>query len=144
MVCWQPPSDDYQPIIKEKNPKSNFVEDRPAHRNKKMNFNFEEDRLKSFNGWSNKYVEKHILAKTGFYYLGVKDHVRCQFCRICVGDWEKNDDEIKEHLKWSPHCPLLRSKTTRNVKFENASRLSYLLKRINADTDLGYDTVDGI
>lgn len=110
--------------------------------NKKMSFKFEEDRLKSFAGWDNKFVDKHILAKTGFYYLGTKDHVRCFFCRVRLMNWEKGDDEVREHLKWSPWCPIVRCQKTSNVPLKNTISLPDLLIQRNVDNEEGYDTVD--
>lgn len=96
-----------------------------------LNLNLEVDRLKTFNRkWRNKYVDKNMLARTGFYYLGVRDRVKCQFCHLGIECWMKGDNVIVEHLKWSPMCPLLRKHKTSNLTVEQTSSLEYLLDRI--------------
>jgi baculoviral IAP repeat-containing protein 7/8 len=98
-----------------------------------LNFNSEADRLKTFKKWNNRYVDKGILAKTGFYYLGVGDRVRCHFCFVCLKDWMKGDSEVGEHLRWSPNCPLLRRYNTENLTIEQSSSLVYLLDKLGID-----------
>lgn len=80
-----------------------------------LNFYFEKDRLRSFKNWPHDFVSDIVLAKTGFYYVGKKDEVKCKFCDVIIHKWIKGDDEVTEHLKWSPCCPLLCHKTTYNV-----------------------------
>lgn len=86
-------------------------------------FNFEKERIHSFKNWPHDFVSEIVLAKTGFFHLGKKDRVQCQFCRVILYDWVKGDNEIYEHLKWSPRCPLLRRKVTANVPTESLEEL---------------------
>lgn len=99
----------------------------------RLNLNCEADRLKTFKKWRNKNVNKNILAKSGFYYLGDGDRVRCQFCCVVLSDWVKGDCEVGEHLKWSPHCTLLRRCKTNNMTIEQTSTLDHLLDKIGVD-----------
>lgn len=47
--------------------------------------NYERERLKTFeHGWTNYSVDPHKLAKTGLYFIGREDIVRCQFCKKCI------------------------------------------------------------
>lgn len=98
-----------------------------------LNLDSESDRLKTFTKWSNKHVDKHVLAKTGFYYLGVKDYVCCQFCKIYLKDWIDGDDEVAEHIRWSPQCPLLRKQATSNIAVNRGSLLTSLLDKFQGD-----------
>lgn len=50
------------------------------------------------------------LAKAGFFYLGVADHVQCVFCRGVIKDWEINDDPHCEHERLFPNCPFVLGK----------------------------------
>lgn len=80
---------------------------------------FEEHRLKSFKpDWPHSFVTPRVLAKIGFYYIGPQDQVRCCFCKVEVCRWESGDNEIIEHSRWSPNCPLLKRRETRNVPLE--------------------------
>lgn len=89
-----------------------------------FNFNHEKERLDSFVDWPVDFVSEIVLAKTGFFYLGSGDRVQCQFCKVILYDWSKGDNEVCEHIKWSPHCALLRRQPTQNVPIES---IDYLL-----------------
>lgn len=80
---------------------------------------FEEQRLKSFErGWPHSFISPRVLAKTGFYFIGPHDQVRCYFCKVEVSRWENGDNEVAEHSRWSPNCPLLKRRETTNVPIE--------------------------
>lgn len=88
----------------------------------------EEQRFKTFNErWPHDFISPRILAKTGFYFIGPLDQVRCYFCKVEVSRWENGDNEIAEHSRWSPNCPLLRRRETANVPLEPISELDQLL-----------------
>lgn len=81
----------------------------------KYNVYKETDRRKSFvdNNWSShiQYIE---LAQLGFYFTKKPDSVKCAFCYLDLSEFEPNDEPLKEHLKFSPNCPLLRRRETYN------------------------------
>lgn len=79
---------------------------------------FEEQRLKTFERWPHSFISSRTLAKTGFYYIGPHDQVRCYFCKVEVSRWESGDNEVNEHNRWSPNCPLLKRRDTSNVPLE--------------------------
>lgn len=88
----------------------------------------EECRLMTFDSdWPHAFISPRILAKIGFYYIGPYDQVRCHFCRIRVRSWEIGDNEVNEHLRWSPRCPLLQRCDTTNVPLKPISELDQLL-----------------
>lgn len=99
------------------------------------NLRYEEHRLKTFDdvGWPHSFINPAKLAKTGFYYIGPFDQVKCYFCKVVVWLWEIGDDEVKDHLKWSPCCPLLRRRRTTNMPIEPASDLDELLPLYSID-----------
>jgi hypothetical protein len=75
----------------------------------------EKNRLKTFKDWPHQYVCIDILAKTGFYVSGPRnDQVKCYFCDVEIAGWDAGDDEIGEHLRWSPNCSLLNHRITEN------------------------------
>lgn len=80
---------------------------------------FEENRLKTFKrDWPHTFISPRVLAKTGFFYIGPEDHVRCFFCEVEVGRWDNGDNEVSEHIRWSPNCRLLKRGETSNVPLE--------------------------
>lgn len=90
--------------------------------------NEEEKRLETFNeDWPHAFILPHILAKVGFYYTGPSDQVKCYFCNINVNSWEMGDNEINEHSRWSPNCPLLNGQNTSNIPKEPISELNELI-----------------
>lgn len=93
-----------------------------------LNLNSEADRLRTFAKWRNAFVDKTRLAKTGFYYVGPNDEVCCQFCGVELKDWVEWDDEVREHLKYSPQCPLFGGDETANIILDKTSHLNYLLR----------------
>lgn len=66
----------------------------------------ESARITSFKNWSCSYVKPCELARAGFYSINDDDCVRCAFCAISINKWEKGDDPMKEHKKWSPNCSI--------------------------------------
>lgn len=79
----------------------------------------EDERLRSFKTWSIDYISSEELARTGFFYLcNTYDLTQCFFCKIILGAWDEEDDIVKEHLRWSPKCPLILRKSTNNVPLD--------------------------
>lgn len=111
-----------------KKPKDN----QPILVSRPFNFNHERERLDSFVDWPVDFVSEIVLDKTGFFYLGIGDRVQCQFCKVILYDWVKSDDEVYEHIKWSPNCALLRRQPTQNVPIES---IDYLLPPLTQSVD---------
>lgn len=109
----------------------------PSNQNLQMStndLNREENRLKTFNAsWPHSFISPRVLAKTGFYYLGPHDQVKCYFCKVEVSSWEMGDNEVTEHSRWSPNCPLLKRRDTANIPLEPASELDQLLPPVSYD-----------
>lgn len=62
-----------------------------------------EKRLLSFYRWAGIKTPKS-LARAGFYYTQCGDTVSCFSCGVLIGQWEHQDDPLKEHLRWSKSC----------------------------------------
>lgn len=84
-------------------------------------YNEESARLDSFRDWTITFIDKQKLARYGFYYVGPEDKVKCHFCRVEIGRWDVGDNVLREHLRWSLNCPLLRRQTTDNVPVDAAA-----------------------
>lgn len=68
----------------------------------------EDVRLRTFDErFSATFLSPLVLAKTGFFYLGVADVVQCAFCRGVVKDWEINDNPRQEHQRLFPSCAFI-------------------------------------
>lgn len=105
--------------------------------------NREENRLKTFNAnWPHAFISQRVLAKTGFYYIGPHDQVKCYFCKVEVSSWEMGDNEVAEHGRWSPNCPLLKRRDTSNVPLEPISELDQLLPPVSYDVCGTYGHID--
>ena len=93
----------------------------------------EENRYRTFEFWSVPFINKRKLAQFGFYYIGPNDLVKCYFCKVEIGCWEQGDNVLSEHMRWSPHCPLLvRCRETDNVPID--SNFANLLPQQSYDT----------
>ena len=61
-------------------------------------------RRKSYETWRKLFMDVNQMAAAGFYFTNKSDIVRCAFCGVVVGYWEKGEDALKEHQRWSPFC----------------------------------------
>lgn len=97
-----------------------------------QDFNFEKNRLDSFKNWTLSFIDKHLLAMIGFYYIGNgnSDTVKCKFCDVEISMWMPEDNPIDEHIRWSLDCDLLQRRFTQNVPIDNEN-LQRVLPRLN-------------
>lgn len=102
-------------------------------------YNFEAARLVTFDSWATPFINKNILAASGMYFLKESDKVQCQFCKVIIGMWNIGDDPIKEHMRWSSSCPLLRRRRTRNIPI-NVEELDVILPPLFRDV-CGHDPI---
>lgn len=70
---------------------------------------YERYRLQTFdNLWpATAKVDKYVLARNGFYYIGPSDRVQCVYCKIILSSWETDDIVEEEHKKHAPRCPFV-------------------------------------
>ncbi|KAH8302368.1 hypothetical protein KR044_005613 [Drosophila immigrans] len=99
----------------------------------------EDERLRTFDHWQVLFLDKNDLARTGMFFTNQEDKVKCYFCEVEIGRWERDDHPVHEHLRWSPNCPLLRRRTTNNVPI-NADALERILPPISYDICGSNDT----
>lgn len=86
-----------------------------------MQYNDESVRLRTFNAdnWPHgAFLDPNILAQTGLYFIGPGDTLKCHFCKVEIRCWRQDDDEIEEHLRFSPSCPLLIREATDNIPID--------------------------
>ena len=65
-------------------------------------------RLQSFKHWGG-VLPAQELAEGGFYMIARRDVVKCFSCDVVVRDWERFDNVINEHHKFSPNCSFLKT-----------------------------------
>ena len=86
----------------------------------------ESKRLESFSQWpTSAYGCPDDLAKTGLFYFGIADHVRCAFCMVTLRDWKPDDDPAEIHRNSSSTCAFLKDpQAAGNVSIEE-ERINY-------------------
>ncbi len=67
-------------------------------------------RLNTFDEWaySNK-CDPLELCRSGFYFTGKEDIVKCFVCGLELCEFEENDDPLDAHYNESPNCPFIAS-----------------------------------
>ncbi len=93
---------------------------------KTFNYNYEEERLRTFDGWTYK-VPPSELARNGFYWLHMDDKCACFACNIIIGKWMDDDTVHEEHVKHSPECNFLQGIST-NISLKHCQLLKRLRK----------------
>jgi hypothetical protein len=85
---------------------NNVILERPKHPTMAV----EATRFNSYKDWPSVAVSQkpEELARAGFYYAGVSDHVKCFFCDGGLRNWEAGDDPWTEHARWFPRCGHVR------------------------------------
>lgn len=105
-----------------------------------MNLCYEENRLRTFDNWKFDFIDKNKLALLGFYYIGPSDLVKCYFCNVEIGMWEKGDDILDDHIKWSPSCELILQRDTTNAPVD-AEKLKHVLSSVPISIPIKRNTV---
>ena len=66
-------------------------------------------RLRTFDTYpKQKLPDKFQLARAGLYYTGKLDICQCFRCNVKLSSWERDDNVIKEHFKWSSNCEYMK------------------------------------
>lgn len=85
-------------------------------------------------------IDTKLLAKSGLYFTGKKDLVKCAFCNVELYDWSREDNPFIEHYKYSKKCPfILNPFCTMNV-IEGCQK--HLIKTIMETVFVNRDEVD--
>lgn len=66
------------------------------------------------------------MARTGFFYLGIGEAVRCYFCNTTITEWQPDDDIVTRHLIACPHCPLI----NRNITYNRPTNIALFNKDV--------------
>nr|XP_002127578.1 baculoviral IAP repeat-containing protein 3 [Ciona intestinalis] len=69
-----------------------------------LNLNKESGRLKSFRNWPDNSLDKTLLAKSGFFYLGNRDRTQCFSCMGVLKNWRPGDVINDIHRDSFPSC----------------------------------------
>ncbi|XP_069044116.1 baculoviral IAP repeat-containing protein 1-like isoform X1 [Lepisosteus oculatus] len=109
-------------------------------------FENECSRMESYFQWpSDSAAVPSKLAKAGFFYTGVKDHVQCFSCGGRLGDWEVASDPWREHAKWFPECDYLHSRLSEReilehirsyVGFHGITAKHYFVDKVSEETEI--------
>lgn len=76
----------------------------------------EKERLKSFAMWPAwSRARTHDLAKTGFYFTGEKDKVKCVECSLEFAGWTIDQTPAEVHKTESPYCPMITGISSNNI-----------------------------
>ncbi|XP_071964021.1 putative inhibitor of apoptosis isoform X2 [Antedon mediterranea] len=83
-------------------------------------------RLASFKNWPiTDIISATSLAKSGLFYLGCRDIVKCYSCGGQIRDWEVGDAADAEHRRHYPQCQLLKqSDETNSEKVVRAAKVN--------------------
>ena len=97
------------------------------------NYQFEEERIKSFVGWPLNEAHAEQMAEAGFVYTGQEDLVYCFNCNIKLDRWSKHMEPLLRHKEESPTCSFMRQKL-RAVRGEKGKTMSVVApsKPLNA------------
>lgn len=75
----------------------------------RMDYRFEMVRLQSYNDWnepvSSEYIE--VLAKSGLYYTGEGDNLKCFDCYTVISGWKEDVNPLIQHKQKFPNCRFI-------------------------------------
>ena len=71
-------------------------------------YKYYDNRLETFGNWKKTLPTKKQLAKAGFVFLGKKDTTTCFACGLNLSFWERKDEPMTEHKKYSPSCEFVK------------------------------------
>lgn len=68
-----------------------------------------DNRLKTFDTYPKQMLpDKYQLARAGLFYTGKSDLCECFRCHVKLSAWDRDDDPMKEHFKWSNNCEYIK------------------------------------
>lgn len=87
------------------------------------------------------FISATVLAKAGFYYFNLTDHVKCAWCQGVIAKWEIGDNPFTEHLRFFPNCP--RAQLGPNVEIQSEESIRSLgIQQIRAPKKERYSSLD--
>ncbi|RLU20221.1 hypothetical protein DMN91_006828 [Ooceraea biroi] len=78
-------------------------------------YRFESVRLQSYKDWPCPWMKPERLAAAGFYYTGESDKVKCFECSVEICQWQRDDNPMVDHHRWSGKCRFVRNVPCGNV-----------------------------
>lgn len=79
-----------------------------------LDFTLYKNRKATFHdGWGVNFLKPKIMARCGFYFLGVGDIVKCAFCNVELEDWKPTDSPVIQHEKVSPDCRVFSARRSK-------------------------------
>ena len=78
------------------------------------NVKSEEIRRQKFYNWPVEFIDKNHLAAAGFCYTDWKDVVCCEFSKVQLSQWKK-DDPFREHERWSASFKFIKGLFVGNI-----------------------------
>jgi len=74
-----------------------------------------ENRLRTFNeNWSLTFITPFEMAQAGFVYLGVKNLVKCNDCKIRLSTWRRGDNPLCIHFSISTNkCGFIQASVSK-------------------------------
>ncbi|VVC44076.1 BIR repeat [Cinara cedri] len=64
-------------------------------------------RLKTFDSFTQKFLNKMSMCVAGYKFLRAGDRVHCFNCGLILHEWAITDDPRKEYAFHSPTCPFV-------------------------------------
>lgn len=58
-----------------------------------------------------------MFAEAGFFYTNKSDCVCCFYCNINLKNWKQSDNQLENHIVFSPNCPFI--KMNKSLDFIN-------------------------
>lgn len=107
-----------------------------------LQLNYERERLKTFKDWPVMFLKPKILAAAGFYFLKREDVVKCIFCGVEIGQWQRGDIPMEEHLKWSPSCGFVLHLSVGNVPIKKPTLEQLGICKYRKPTFSNYSTLE--
>ena len=97
----------------------------------KEHMEYYENRLKTFDTYPKQMLPDKIqLARAGLYYTGKSDVCQCFLCHVKLNAWERDDDAIKEHYKWSPQCEYIKMVGAPQKQNSHSDQAHHLLESL--------------
>lgn len=74
-----------------------------------LDYTLQRNRLRSFHEhWKTSFpVKPEELSEAGLYYTGPEDWVKCEFCKVSIGNWKHDDVALTKHTRMRPVCPFV-------------------------------------
>lgn len=73
-------------------------------------------RYQTFSLWPHPHLDPLLLAKSGLFFVGPLDLVKCFHCGVTLANFVIQENEFTKHIRQSPYCVVLRSMKIHTVR----------------------------